>query len=185
MPYATEWASALQRTQRFGLSTPAFQRSTEKFITQDVLERFPYVVRDAFGELSFEEVVGQCVAIHHRVLPVIEEMLGCEVYFTLGWVDDRSERGMFRFDDAFIEERLSNPRIVFGEALNLHAWLTLPSLEVIDISLVTSIVVINKMKDGHGGVLAGPADSFNGFSYKPMLVGTDFLKKSGMLLEFG
>lgn len=187
MGYKEEWQDALERTKRYGLNVPAdaYQQQQQKYLTKEVHDRFPYVVRDAFGNLEYEDIVAQCMAIHYRLAPVMEDLLKCPVFFTIGWIDDGSEQGMFRFGEEFIQEHLNAPKTTVGGQANLHAWLTLPSMEVIDISLVTTIVVLQKLDKGHGGVLAGPADDFNGFAYKPMLVGTDFLRKAGMLWEFG
>lgn len=183
--YKDEWQDALMRTTRFGLNLPenANLQTQTKYLTQEIHDRFPYVVRDAFGDLEYEDVVAQCMAIHYRLGPVMEDLLKCPVFLTIGWVDDCTERGMFRFGEKFIRERLEAPKSVGGQA-NLHAWLTLPSMEVIDVSLVTTIAVVQKLDKGHGGVLAGPADNFKGFAYKPMLVGDDFLRQAGMLWEF-
>lgn len=185
MRYMEEWEAAIERTKRYDLTVPSHEIEPQaKYLTKDVHERFPYVVRDAFGDLGYDDVVAQCMSIHYRLMPVLERLLGCPVLFTIGWVDDGTTKGMFRFDEEFIQEKLERPKLTPGGQANLHAWLTLPSMEVIDVALVTTIVVLKKLKEGHGGVLAGPADEFKGFAYKPMLVGTDFLKKTGMLFEF-
>ncbi|EUB84138.1 hypothetical protein [Pseudomonas sp. GM30] len=184
MGYNEEWKAAVERSERYGLAVPMQADVTQqRYLTKEVYDRFPYVVSDAFGDLGYEDVVAQCMSIHYRLLPVIEDLLECPVFFTIGWVDDGSEKGMFRFDEDFIQDRLQKPSVALGGETNLHAWLTLPSMEVIDVSLVTTIAVVQKLEKGHGGVLAGPADDFKGFAYKPMLVGIDFLKRAGMLFE--
>lgn len=185
MGYNEEWKSAIERSERYGLVVPKQTGvAQQRYLTKEIHDRFPDVVRDAFGNLGYEDVVAQCMSIHYRLLPVMEDLLGCPVFFTIGWVDDGTERGMFRFGEEFIQDKLQKPSATLGGQTNLHAWLTLPSMEVIDVSLVTTIVVVQDLKKGHGGVLAGPADDFKGFAYKPMLVGDDFLRKAGMLFEF-
>ena len=67
----------------------------------------------------------------------------------------------------------------------MYAWLTLPSLEVIDVALVTSLAVLNGWDEGHGAVLAKHADEVTGMAYKPMLIGPDFLRKTGLMVEWG
>ncbi|HIE1651586.1 TPA: hypothetical protein ACXJGC_002841 [Burkholderia cenocepacia] len=180
--YAAEWAVAVERTKRFGLEVPSHEvLLTHRYLGDTQLAEFPYVVQRGLGDLDFHDVVAQCMAIHFRLVPVIQEWLKCPVLFTLGWIDDGTQKGMFKFDDGFIASKLKNGHA--GGTVNLHAWLTLPSMEVIDVALATTIAVLNKMPNGHGGVLAGSANSFNGIAYKPMLVGPDFLRKTGLLVE--
>jgi hypothetical protein len=182
--YASEWASAVERTQRFGLEVPAHNvQPTYTYLTDKRQAEFPYVVQRGLGDLDFPDVVAQCMAIHYRLAPVMQAWLGCPVLYTIGWIDDGTETGMFKFDDAFITDKLKNGHA--GVTAKLHAWLTLPSMEVIDVAIATSIAVINKMPEGYGRVLARSADGLNGMAYKPMLVGHDFLRKTGLLVEWG
>ena len=182
--YATEWAAAVERTKRFGLDVPSHEvQLTKQYLTDERQPEFPYVVQRGLGDLDFSDVVAQCMAIHYRLAPVIQEWLGCPVLYTLGWIDDGTDTGMFKFDDDFIADKLKNGHA--GGTVNLHAWLTLPSMEVIDMALATTIAVINKMPEGYGRVLARPADGLDGMAYKPMLVGPDFLRETGLLVEWG
>ena len=69
--------------------------------------------------------------------------------------------------------------------LNIHAWLTLPTCEILDFTLPTTYAVINKTKEGYGEVLAGHADHLlENVRYRPMLLGEDYLRRIGALLEF-
>ena len=177
--YATEWSAAIERTRRFGLEVPSHElQPSQRYLTPARQAEFPYVVQRGLGNLDFDDVVAQCMAIHYRLVPVLEQWLGCPVLYTIGWVDDLTPKGMFKFDDAFIADKLKNGN--GGNVINIHAWLTLPSLEVIDVALATTIAVLQKLPTGHGAVLAMPADDVKGFAYKPMLVGSDFLGKAGL-----
>ena len=100
---------------------------------------------------------------------------------TIGWIDDGTVNGMFKFDDAYILDKLANG--CPGGSVRIHVWLTLPSMEIIDFSIATSLSVLNNTPEGRGEVIAKHADELEGINYKPMLVGMDFLKKSGLLIE--
>lgn len=182
MSYIQEWSEATARTNRVGLTVPHYHVKPEiRYLTDERVKEFPYVVRECLGELDFEDVVAQCISIHYRLLPVIEQWLQCSVIYTLGWIDDGTDKGMFKFDDAFIVDKLKNGCL--GGSVSIHAWLTLPSMEVIDVSIATSPSVLNNIPEGRGGVIAQHADVLKGMTYKPMLVGMDFLIKAG-LIEF-
>jgi len=181
--YTSEWAAAVERTKSFGLQVPAHDNQPgHTYLTDKRQAEFPFVVQRGLGDLGFSDVVGQCMAIHYRLAPFMQTWLGCPVLYTIGWIDDGTETGMFKFDDAFIAEKLKNGHA--GGTANLHAWLTLPSMEVIDLAIATSIAVVKKMPEGYGRVLARHADGLDGMAYKPMLVGHDFLRRTGLLIEW-
>lgn len=180
--YAADWAAALERTARFGLAVPAQPAPTEeRYLTAARHAEFPYVVRRAMGELEARDIVGQCMAIHIRLRSVLEEWLGCAAHFTIGWVDVDAGMPLFKFDDTFIADKLASGHP--GGQIGLHAWITLPTMEVIDMSLPTTFAVVQNLKEGHGSVIASRADELKGFAYRPMLVGDDFLRKTGILIE--
>lgn len=182
MSYAQEWYKAVARTTELGLTLPKHKVNTNiQILTDERQKAFHNVLKDSLGELNYKDVVAQCISIHYRLLPVIEKWLDCPVLYTLGWIDDGTDEGMFKFDDAFIMNKLQNG--CSGDRVSMHAWLTLPSMEVIDVSLATSISVMNNLTEGHGGVIAKHADLLNGMTYKPMLIGVDFLRKSRLLVE--
>ena len=183
MSYVNEWQAAVERTMRFELAVPPHQIDTaRRWFDNKALNEFPFIIRDSLGDLGFEDVVAQCLSIHYRLVPVIEEWLGCPALFTLGWVDTGTESGMFRFDEVFIAEKLKSGHS--GGSVNMHAWLTLPSMEIIDVSLATSIGVFQKRPEMYGMAITKYADELRGMAYKPMLVGEDFLRKTGLLLEW-
>lgn len=183
MKYANDWNSAVERSERFGLSVPAHQlEAGKRYLNPERLKEFPHVMQRGAGNIAVDDLVLQCMSIHLRIAPVVEEWLKCPAIYTLGWVDDGTQKGMFKFDNDFDKEKLENGHK--GGKVNLHAWLTLPSMEIIDVSLPTSFAVINKMEKGRGAVMAGYADDYKGFAYKPMLTGSDFLFKSGLAIDF-
>lgn len=96
-------------------------------------------------------------------------------------MDDGSD--LYKFDEKFIEEKLNAPKTNVGDAVSIHAWLTFPSMEVLDMSLPTSFAVLKNKPESRGAVLAKYADSITGFSYRPMLIGEDFLFKTGMIID--
>ncbi|MGS1035737.1 MULTISPECIES: hypothetical protein [Burkholderia] len=178
--YASEWGAAVERSKRFGLQVPVHEvEQGTRYLTDDRAREFADVVQQGVGDLEYSDIVVQCLAIHYRLAPILEKWLGCPVLYTLGWVDDDTPRGMFKFDDALIADKLKNGHT--PGSINIHAWLTLPSMEVIDLALVTTLAVVQGRKQGHGAVIAKHADDVTGMTYKPMLVGADFLRQAGLL----
>jgi len=177
--YFDEFVEAQQRTAKFNLASPKIQEPTKRLLTPAKLAQFPSVVRDAVGELSLNEVVAQCLSIHFRLQRPLEEFFDVPIIFTIGYVYTPPSY-LFRQTEAELLKLLQDG--MRGPQVNLHAWLTLPSMEIIDLSLATSIAVIHKNKEGLGGVFASHADELkHGLRYHPMLLGTDYLERIGAL----
>jgi hypothetical protein len=182
MSYTSEWKDAVARTERHGLDVPPHTLTSERYFSNPkTLAEFPYVLRDGLGELDIADVAAKCMSIHYAMIPVVEAWLGVPPLYTIGWVDDGTDRGLFRFDESFITEKIRSGHK--SGSINIHAWLTLPSLEIIDVALMTSFAVAQKKPEWLGSALTKYADDLQGVAYKPMLVGTDFLRKTGLLVE--
>jgi hypothetical protein len=188
--YQSLFEDALTRTRDHGLRVPEVSYDPTRLLTAEFHKQFPYRVRDAVGYVEPSELILQCLSIHYRLQDAMQGMLNTEVFFTIGWVGlgDTGKAGkettLFEFDDDWIAESLKRGHSG-GPTAKLHAWLTLPSMEIIDLSIISSIATIHKMPEGLGGVIANHADELlNGVHYVPMLVGADFLRRTGLLSEF-
>lgn len=180
--YESNFLEALERTTRFGLSTPSVELSDARFLTQEALSRLPFAIRDIMGELDEDDVVAQCLSLHMRLKPVIEQILGCNAFYTIGWVSFKDSE-IFKQTEESLSEMLESG--ITGPDVNIHAWLTLPSMEVLDFSLPTTYAKVNGIEEGKGGVIAMYAsDLADGMMYQPMLVGEEFLAKSGAMRFF-
>jgi len=181
--YAEEWLSAIERTKRFHLKIPSHQIEVDKlFLTADRQAEFPHIIQREIGNLAPYDIVSQCLYISYRLAPILQEWLACPVLYTLGWIDDGTDKALFKFDDVFIAEKLKRGHT--EGPVNIHAWLTLPSMEVIDAALPTTISVLQNIPECYGRVIAQPADELKIMTYKPMLIGPDFLLKSGIFKIF-
>lgn len=178
--YQSEFKDALERTQKFGLPVEHIEFSSARLLTSNLQQKFPYLLRDAVGEIGVEELVGECLSIHYRLLEALEKIIGGKCYFTIGYVE--TKRKMFYQSESdlkkLMETGISNP------SLNIHAWITLPTMEIIDVSLPTTYAVVNDEKEGIGSIMASHADELKGgMKYHPMVIGADYLRKIGALID--
>ncbi|MFJ3463643.1 hypothetical protein [Achromobacter spanius] len=88
-------------------------------------------------------------------LAVAELRLGGKAHFKIGWVDLGRSWQWGQFDDAIIGETLAKG--LAGGPVELHAWLTLDSVEIFDVTLMMSLAV-TLGTEGKGGMLAGNPD---------------------------
>lgn len=180
--YQKEFMDAISRTERFGLEVPPHELNlSSRWLDARAIGEFPKVVLKAIGPLDLDDVVAQCLSIHYRLREPLSDWLGCEPIYTIGWVEVEDNH-LFRFDDHFIEDALKSGHPKWS--MNIHTWLTLPSMEIIDMSLPTSIGHFQNIKELLGGVITMHHDDLRGMAYKPMLVGDGFLRKTGKLIEF-
>jgi len=180
--YLNEFAVAADRTKRLGLNCPNIEVSNERFLSEEKMDQFPSALRDAVGEIGVEEVIAQCLSIHHRLLNPVSAILGVPAYYTIGFVET-SAGLLFEQDEENLRTILESgfPSL----KLKIHAWLSLPSMEILDFSLPTSYAVVNNTEEGIGGLILAHADELkHGMKYHPMLIGDDFLRKTGALIEF-
>ncbi|KXV70459.1 hypothetical protein [Acetobacter cerevisiae] len=177
--YHSEFLTAYERTKNLGLNCPPFTSEVAgKLCSPTFLREFPYLIRDNTNVSSPEDLAHQCLYVNLLIKDIISKRLNCEVYYTIGWIDCDDGDPMYKFDEEYISTALAHYGSTRG-ALKVHAWLTLPTMEVIDPTLATSIALVQNKPNGLGGVIAGKADDLQGFSYRPMLIGMDFPVRTG------
>ncbi|TDN36996.1 hypothetical protein E4631_19785 [Hymenobacter sp. UV11] len=180
--YYEAFLAALARNQRLGLSDflpPAKSAMQQQWLTSQAVEELPYIIHYALGPLNAAQLSAQCIALHYRLAPVVKRWLRCEVYYTVGWVDFEAGGHYFYCDEAYLQQLLTkgtpDPKV------KLHAWLTLPSMEIIDITFSTTLAKGDFAADLSLNVLARRADALVGMAYRPMLLGADFLYRAGFV----
>ena len=182
MPYFDDFRAATDRTRRFGLDVPHHEIEPDRrYLTAARQREFPFVMHKAIGAIGTEELMAQCMSIHHRLKPVIQDWLDVPVVYTIGWVQTKGE-GLFKFDESHIHDLLQLASV--PRTLGVHVWLTLPSMELIDLSLATTMAIVHNMPEGLGQMMAKHADDVTGMAYKPMLLGDGLLRRIGVLVEF-
>jgi hypothetical protein len=176
--YRKEFLAATDRTRRFGLATPRLLLTNDLLLNDDSLTRINEAMFEEIGEIPLDEIVAQCLLMHVRALPIVQSVLEVPVHFTIGYVSSNRSR-FFEQTEASLKGMLDSPPT--RPEVSLHAWLTLPSDEIIDLTFATSLAVINKMDRGRGAVIASHADKLIGMKYHPMLIGTEYLQRIGAM----
>jgi len=182
MHYQRELIEAAERTARFGLKVPEIVTTRQRFLTPENDAK----IRRAFAEdpelrsLEAEDVSAQCLLIHNGLVNRFAMIFGVPVLFTLGYVRT-GDCTLYFQDEASLAAMLRNG-IDPGE-VDLHAWITLPSMELIDMTLCTTWGLVHNEPDAIGRTMFRHADELNGMSYHPLLVGNSFLRQTGVLLD--
>jgi len=180
--YQNEFEHAIERTKSFNLDFPEVNYRTDTLLSDEKMAVFPNILRDNVGEININDLVAQCLFIHHKLRGPISRIFSSSCYFTIGHVET-NDRLMFHQSEDNLKDILQNG--IKGNTSDIHAWLTLPTMEILDFSLPTSYAILNNLQEGRGAIIATHPDTLKqGMKYHPMLIGDDFLKKSGGLVEF-
>jgi len=148
-----------------------------------------YVALRDFGIRSFIKAAGQCIKWSHALRPLVEEVLGAQVLLTIGQV--RTPTRTF-FDPSFDDlERWYchgfDARDIEGRSgINMHAWWTLPTGEILDVTLWSTLAVAWNEPERLGAVAGGWPDKIApNLLYVPMVVGDDYIEKVERRMAYG
>jgi len=162
---------AIDSTRAIGFKVPDFRIEEKPLLTEHLVESLYRRMADSFGEKEFsvEEIGLRCAPTHVALKPVVEEVVGCVTLLTLGAV----QYG----DDIYF-----SPTTTEIDALALsggyHVWLTLPSCEVIDLTLTSALYLKKGLARSAAGVpLMIHAESRPRMRWSPLLVGDDILER--------
>ena len=142
MDYRTEFLHALDFSEARKFGMPDWCRARPPLEIRPCLTlNNRKILKDLFDTLMRESgaalFVAQCLNVSLIVSAKIGQMTDIAPAITLGWVEDGNKK-LFKFAsedlDQWIKDGIDNPF-----KLNIHAWLTLPGLEVVDFSLPMSI----------------------------------------------
>ncbi len=173
-PYISEFKSAINRTNKLGLKVPNITFCDKEYLNNSNIQ----IIQKLLYQLNLkpDELLNKCFRIHGDLKEPLELLFKSEIYFTIGYVNIY-ESEHFKISEGDIINLLENKA---SSSLCAHAWLTLPSMEVVDFTFATTYLMLSNEFNGEMHVLAKHADSFvQGMKYHPMLVGTDFLFKIG------
>jgi len=175
--YLEDFKQAIIRSENFKLKIPeVFIDQSTNFINSDNIDKLQSVILD-IGITSYGQLNQNCLPVHLNALDLVKELFQTDVYYTIGNVH-QYEAPLFKSTEEELQRILLSNRI--NEA-NLHAWLTLPSLEIIDFTILTTYGISKNHDEYIGHVIAKKTNELvNGLTYTPMLIGTDFVLKSGL-----
>ncbi|NRF76861.1 hypothetical protein [Citrobacter braakii] len=180
--YETEFTSAVKRSKKWSLEVPRVRLSKTPFLTGDKGEAALNVIQEIASKHTPKEVSQQCFRYMYFAQDALEEALQTPLYYTLGYVDyDKSP--VFYTCEETLKNNLGDPTSGIG-TINLHAWLTTPNMEIIDLTFGTTYGIVNNAPSAIGRCAFQHYSAFNeNMVYHPQLVGDDYLKQIGALVD--
>ncbi|MCV6454947.1 hypothetical protein [Pseudomonas aeruginosa] len=180
--YTGFFRDAIRRTRNLGFDLPAVQLRRDHthvdsaFLGNDLGQ----LIFDTFGRLSMDDISAQCVRLHSGLLAPVKDHFKCQAYLTIGSVKD-GDHYYYDLNEQKIEELL---RSGLESTFPFHCWITLDTLEIIDISFATTYAMSREEWDKVGEALAIHPDNLKTsgvtIEYVPMLIGDPFLNCIGI-----
>jgi hypothetical protein len=160
--------SALKKGAELGYEASEHHRINKLIITTKHIEEIRVVLLKLIkGELS--NLMGNCFPIHTLMKPTIEKVLGIGAYFTIGYL---------RIDGEYIHKmeiedllKILSPDVQVTGNLNLHAWITLPSMEIIDLTTMTTKNMAQNRSVNELAIIHGLSGTDN-IEYFPQIAAT-------------
>lgn len=182
LSYEDEFKNAYIRTHEWGLKFPDVEYSSESVLSgfrgADCLR----VIQDISSQYTAEEISKQCFWYMLTIKDALQKALNTQLYYTLGYVQFNDKPVFYTPDNELKGKMLSS--VEMGSALNLHAWLTTPNLEIIDLTFGTTYGIVNNNPDVIGRCAFQHYSAFDdNMVYHPQLIGDDYLRKIGALIE--
>lgn len=181
--YPDRYRTAANASKRLGLSVPFCTPSPMSPITDDTKRQIAsyFVNQVGFPEPGWQEkIVLQCLSAHFIALSALSKVCGSDVAFTIGWVSFDSGDEFFKFSRKDFKNWLRYGVPNFNKA-PIHAWITLPNMEVIDFTFATSYFVVNDHPVTEPAFDIGFEEKMSGRHYHPIAVGNDLLQRLNLI----
>ena len=170
--YREKFIQAIAKTKEYGFDVPKCEFENEKYFTPQIPESFSMIFREVLP-YEVDQTKCNCLKINFELFLKLDKIIPNGAFLTIGWIECGKKKQFF-FDYNYIDTLLKGEKS--KNVLRLHAWITLPTMEIIDLTFLTTYGSIFNEPDMIGNVIAKDADSLQGMSYIPMLVGSDIFK---------
>lgn len=181
--YETEFIAAVKRSKKWKLEVPNITLKKTPFLSGERADIALKVIQHYASMHSPEEVSQQCFGYMYCIQNALEDALQTPLYYTLGYVEFE-KRPIFYTELARLERNLGDPVSGIGP-IDLHAWLTTPNLEIIDLTFATTYGVVKNIPSVIGRSSFQHYSEFNdNMVYHPQLIGDDYLKKIGAIADY-
>lgn len=181
MTYLNSFQEAVQRNIKLNLKKPEFELRNDRLLNNSATIEIENLFANYFNQFSEEYVLNaldkNCLSVHFFFQSMIDKILNTKSTLTFGSFH-LFEDPVFTLTELEVTNRLKSPSL---NKYKGHSWITLPTMEIIDISLPTTLSKASPdfVNMAYRSILKHPSD-LNGMTYTPMVLGKDFLEKSGL-----
>lgn len=172
--YKDEYKEAIKRTKKLKLKLPNIEISDNIYLNEPFLNKFDKIIKKY--DFHSSDIYLKCYDFNYEIKKILDTQLDFNFMYTIGYIEVNNEP-YFQSTENELLKMIQDKKPNYNDGgLKIHVWLTLPSMEIIDFTLPTTLN--NKFpKIPKGGVIMRHADENNYIKHKPLLVGDDFFKK--------
>lgn len=188
LTYIEKLRDAYDFTEKLGASFTRLPETRTELFTAELGGRLHKAILN-LGIISFAGAAGQCVKWSQALRPHAEKVLGAPILLTFGQLLNPS-KALFNPSWADLQnwyyEGFRASDFEGRSGMNLHAWWTLPSGEVMDVTLWSTLSVAWNRPELLGAVTGGWPDKLSpNTTYVPMVVGDDYIETVERRMRFG
>lgn len=186
MPYKEKFDAAIQFTRSLGFEVAELPNQSGELVSAEAGARVMRVLTGA-GIRDIGASAQQCLKWTHALQPFVEQGLGCPVMLTIGTIsiDDRPIFDPIHADFArWATEGISAKDFATRSGFNFHAWYTLPTMEVLDFTLWSTLAVAWKKPEMRANVVGGWPDRIAPSpTMTPIVVGAEYAERVHAISE--
>lgn len=167
--YEKEFYKALDVGKKHGFSSERYSLIEGNLLSSDIINIIEIAVNDKWGG-GIDSMAGKCVKVHSEMKPIIESILGVKAYLTFGYIKLQGKYVYKRDINELLENFEKAP--VTEQEVSLHAWITLPSMEIIDLTTMVSWAIAKKITIKKIDIVWGKVGQL-GMEFFPQLAGNE------------
>jgi len=180
--YETKLMAARARSILWGLRPPAFDAVPARYVSPGSALLVRQQLSLVMGRLSDDQVAARRFDLTAQLRDRLERELRVPLTYTLGYLCQEGQ-WFFCTPIAGLEQMLRTG-IAPGARVKLHAWLTLPSHEIVDPTFWAVLPAYTCADERQNRGLFMHPDQMLGRSYHPQWTGEGFVRRVGLLREY-
>lgn len=180
--YEVAFTAAYARSSLWGLHPPSIDPLPLRHATPTSTSAIQWELNGSIGHMSEDIVSTHRFGITAAIRTVLEAELRVPLAYTLGYVQ-QDGRQLCHTPIEGLEQMLRTG-IAPGARVSLHAWLTLPSLEIIDVAFWATFPAQSSVDEREARALFMHPDQMPNRTYHPQWVGDGFVRRIGVLKEY-
>ena len=188
--YRDLFEQAVERTVELGLPAVDVEYVDARHFSPERVSEFGSFVAREFAPALAGGLSATCMMVHSGLVGAVEEFFRCGAYLTVGPVTTPKGE-LYPLTSEQVRRWMTEK--VDARDVELHAWITLDSMEILDMTLLPTIADVSgrpeiaKTIATHPDLLPraqpqgpDPATLPNGLRYSPFVVGLAFLERLGL-----
>lgn len=142
--YEDRFELAKYRTAKMGLSPIEMSKVPTTYWKDETVKGFLNFINLHYQPLLEMGLSRTCIAIHSGLVDAVEEYFSCRAVLTIGSITTPKGE-LYKLDEGLLGKWISEGVNLFK--VNLHAWITLDSMEIFDMTFLPTIAEVSRNQE--------------------------------------